>query len=95
MSSMVRLWSIKPSVLKLHPNSRQNYTEMIESWLLSGELKGLEMELVYKNQEQLRKKVLNFIKSLAKDEREFFLTMLKTKEQIRILKMLVEDRERA
>ncbi len=70
---------------------------MIESWLLSGEIlyKGANMEFSYKNQNKVDVKILNFVKELSPVERDYFLILLRKKEQIRILKMLVEDRERA
>jgi len=70
---------------------------MVESWLLSGEIlyKGANMEFSYKNQNKVDVKILNFVKELSPVERDYFLILLKKEEQIRILKMLVEDRERA
>jgi len=53
------------------------------------------MEFSYKNQNKVDVKILNFVKELSPVERDYFLILLRKKEQIRILKMLVEDRERA
>jgi len=57
-------------------------------------LKGVEMELHSFVCEEVSEKIIKFIKTLSKEERDCFFFFLKRKKQLFFLRKLVDEKEK-